>query len=106
MLFTDDCIENEIFKKFYGKLINVLPTNNILYKLVSAKIISVDDSEEITGKTGSTEKASYVLNHIARSLDVGITFSFYTLLDIMEEYGGDVTLLTNEIKKEFSGKVL
>ena len=108
MLFTG-VIEHEIFKRFYLKLIKILPTSNILYKLVSARILSLDDSEEITSKTRSTEKASYILNRVAKSLEIGITFSFYTLLGVLEEEGGDVTLLVNEIKKaliEHSGMVL
>ena len=67
------------------------------------------DSEEINGKERSTEKASYVLNHIAKSLEIGIPLSFNTLLHILEEEEGDVALLVKEIRKalkEHSGMVL
>ena len=75
-----------------------LPTYNITHLLVSAQIITTDDIEEINGMSRSKEKSSYVLRIVAKSLKVGIITSFYALLDVMENYGGDVTALTKDIR--------
>ena len=103
---TGGFTENEVFKKFYSQLVSLLPTTNISHQLVSAKVITTDDIEEITSISRSKEKASYVLRIVARSLEGGITSSFYTLLDIMENFGGDVSALASSIRTaltEFSG---
>ena len=86
-----------------------MPTTNISHQLVSAQIITTDDIEEIAAIPRSKEKASYVLRIVARSLEVGMTPSFYALLHIMENYGGDSTTLANDIKRavvEYAGIVL
>ena len=103
---TGAFIEKEVFKRFYGQLVGVLPVMNISHQLVSAQIITTDDTEEIGLIPRSKEKASFVLRIVGNSLEVGITLSFYVLLDIMEKYGGDVTLLASDIRRaldEFSG---
>ena len=91
--------ENNVFKTFYDKLICVLPTYNISPQLVTERIITIGDDEEITSMKRSQEKASFVLRIIAKSLQAGITHSFYVLLGIMEKYGGDVALLANDIRR-------
>lgn len=92
--------EFEVFTTFYNKLVNILPVKNIAYKLISSKIITYDDEEEIRSITRSKEKASFVLRKIALPLEVGHTQSFYKLLAILEEYGGDAVILSTEIKNE------
>ena len=106
MFFVGSLKEKEIFKKFYEKLRCILPTRNISDQLVSKKIISIGDKEEITAMKTLQDKASFVLEVIGNSLQAGITHSFYELLSIMEEYGGDVSLFTYNIRREldeFSG---
>ena len=106
---TGGYIENEVFKKFYSQLVSLLPTTNISHQLVSAKVITTDDIEEITAITRSKEKASYVLRIVARSLEADITSSFYALLNIMENFGGDVSALASNIRTaltDFSGSFL
>ena len=86
----------------------MLPTTNITHLLVSAQIITTDDIEEINGMSRLKEKSSYVLRIVAKSLEVGVTTSFYALLDVMENYGGDVTALTKDIRSaliEYSGNL-
>ena len=90
--------EYNVFKDYYEKLVCVLPTSNISPQLVSEGIITIDDKEEITSMTRSDDKASFVLRFIAKSLQAGITNSFNVLLGIMEKYGGDVSILANDIK--------
>lgn len=93
--------ENEVFIRFYSKLIDVLSINSISHYLVSAKIISTEDIEEIDSLKTSKSKNMYVLRIVDKSLKAGITLSFCKLLDIMENYGGDdVTELARTIKKE------
>ena len=89
----------KIFQKFYSKLVKLLPISKIAHELVSAEVITVDDIEEINGIPRSTDKAKYVLNIIVKSLEAGITSSFYALLNVMSDYGGDLTLLADDIKK-------
>ena len=97
--YVGSCKENEVFKKFYAKLVSILPIDKISPKLISAEIITIDDLDEIDGKTTSSKKASYILKNIGKSLKAGITSSFYGLLEVMEEYGGDVAILAKDIKR-------
>ena len=94
--------ELEVFRSFYKMLANILPAKNISPDLISASIITIGDSEEIAAITKSKDRASFVLDKVARSLEVGITCSFYSLLTIMDVYGGDVTILATEIKDALS----
>ena len=98
MSLTGGLIENEVFKMYFSQLVSVLPTTNILPELVCAQIIIIDDIEEINSMSRSKEKSFFVLRTVAKSLEVGITTSFYALLDVMENYGSDVTTLTNDIR--------
>ena len=91
--------EKKVFKRFYGRLASILPTQNISPHLISKEIITTGDEEEISSKARSDDKASIVLRIIDKSLQAGFISSFYNLLGIMEEYGGDVSLLANEITR-------
>jgi len=109
-LFIGNAKEKEVFTRFYDKLACILPISNISPQLVTAQIITTGDNEEISAVVRSNEKASYVLRIIDKSLEAGITKSFYSLLEIMENYGSesDVTLLANEIRTaldELSGSL-
>jgi len=89
-----------VLTRYFDKLVNILPVPEIVYKLISSRIITADDEEEIQSKPRSKEKASFVLKKITRSLEVGITQSFSKVLAIMEEHEGDVAMLATEIKSE------
>ena len=91
-IFTETI--KEVFDRFYHRLIKILPVKNIKSQLVSTEIITLDDSEEIDV---SENKSSYVLEIIAKSLEAGITRSFYELINILNDYGGDVKLLAKNI---------
>jgi len=81
-------------------LVSILPVQNILPKLVSEQIITIDDVEEIQSLKTSKKKSLYVLEIIGKSLEAGITLSFNRLLNIMEGYeGSDVTLLAQDIRR-------
>ena len=91
--------EYEVFLESYDKLANILPVTNLINKLISAKIINFEDSEEIKGLSKSHEKASIVLNIVAKSLRADSTDDFYSLLNIMEEYEGTVAKVAKEIRE-------
>ena len=86
-----------MFKASYAKLANVLPVKSLSNQLVSEEIITFDEEEEIESIPTSKEKASIVLRTIARSLEAGITRSYYALLTIMKDHGGDVAVLASQL---------
>ena len=86
-----------MFKASYAKLANVLPVKSLSNQLVSEEIITFDEEEEIASIPTSKEKASFVLRKIARSLEAGITRSYYALLTIMKDHGGDVAVLASQL---------
>ena len=80
---------------------------NILHKLVTVRVVDLDDEEEIMRLTTTRKRAVYILHKIAAPLEAGYTEKFYQLLTIMEEYGGDVAKLADEIRtslSQFTGK--
>ena len=95
--------EYKVLKASYDKLASILPVKSLSHHLVSTGIITVDEEEEIMSITLSREKASFVVRKIARSLEAGVTQSFYTLLTIMKGHGGDVAILADQIMSNFSG---
>jgi len=98
--FLATCKELVVFTKFFDKVVNILPVQNVASQLISAKIITVDDDEEIKSIVRSKEKATFVLRKVAHSLEVGITQSFYTLLTIMEQHGSDAAVVATAIREE------
>ena len=91
-----------MLEKYFNKLANILRYDDIYPKLISAEIITLKDDEKIDQMT-TTEKTTYVLRKIARSLQSRITNSFYTLLQIMEDNGGDIAELARNIRSDLSG---
>ena len=94
-VFAETIKEKMVFDRFYHRLIKVLPVKNMIHQLVPAQIITPDEIEEISGLEN---KSSYVLGIIARSLEAGITRSFYKLIDILNNCGGDVKILAKNIQ--------
>ena len=88
-----------MLREYSDELANILPVDNIMNKLISAKIITYDDSEGIKGLSKSKDRASSVVNKVAKSLQAGITDDFYSLLRIMEEYEGAVAKVANKIRE-------
>jgi len=88
----------------YFKLSQLLPVEKILHKLITARVIDLDDEEEIMSLTTTRKKAVYILHKIAAPLEAGYTEKFYQLLTIMKEYGGDVAKLADEIRMSLKGK--
>ena len=98
-------MEREVLTAFYYKLVCILPVESILYKLVSAKIITTDDIKVINHMSRSKDKASFILEYIDRSLEASITESFYVLLRLMEECDhSPVKVLVRDIKQNIRSK--
>ena len=97
--FIGSSKEFKVFREYSEELANILPVNNIMNKMISAQIITHDDSEEIKGLPKSKDRASHVLNIVVKSLKAGITDDFYSLLRIMEEYEGAVAKVANKIRE-------
>ena len=98
--FIGNSKECKVFDEYFNELANILPVSNIINKLIAAKIIKIDDAEEIKAQPKSQDKAFSVLRKIDSSLKTGITDDFYSLLRIMEEYEGAVAKVANKILKE------
>ena len=90
--------EYEVFLESLDTLEIILPVPKLINKLILAKIINFEDSEEIKGLSNSQKKASFVLNKVAKSLMADVTDDFYLLLSIMEEYEGAVAKVAKKIR--------
>ena len=98
--FLATCKELVVFTNFFDKLANVLQVQNIASQLISTRMITVSDDEEIRSIARSKDKALFVLRKVAHSLKAGVTQSFFTLLVIMEEHGSDAAVVATVIRKE------
>ena len=98
--YTGGINEFEVFTRYFNKLVNILPVKSITHNLISSRIITIDDDEEIKSIARSKDKASLVLRKVGRSLEVGVTQSFYELLMIMKQHRGDSAILAAEIQNE------
>ena len=76
---------------------NILSVQSVSRKL---GIITNDDNEKIKCIARGKDKASSVLREIGQSLEVGINESFFNLLTIMDEHGGDAAVLASIILNE------
>jgi len=76
--------------------------DSLVHHFITARIIDLNDAEEIMNLTTTRKKAVYILHKIAAPLEAGYTDKFYQLLTIMEEYGGDVAKLADEIRASLS----
>ena len=89
----------KVFTDYYSKLMRVLPIKTLTSHLVTKRIISFEEEEEIEQallqpQTSLQSQASLqsrstrlVLKKIASSLQAGLAYSFDELLLIMEQYG-------------------
>ena len=82
---------------------SVLPIRTLTSHLVSKKIISFDEEEEIIQASLQSHSARLVLKKIASSLQAGFVCNFDELLLIMEQYGN---LSCVELVSEMRQKLL
>ena len=95
MFFTELCLSDassqeqlpqlDTLVAFYDKICKTLPLDEFLPKLVTQRIITIDEKTRIaaSGKTES-ERTQHLLDHyIARPLSAGDPSFFHKLLDVM-----------------------
>ena len=80
-----------MFKEYYGDLKNTLSAQSLLPYLVSADVITFQDEAEICAAKTSSAKATILLQKLVGPLEMGNTFGFYKLLQIMELHGNLAT---------------
>ena len=90
--------EYEALLAFRNELIHVLSTTNSFYHLVSAKIITTSEDEEMATSVDLKEKVSLVIKIIVKSLENGVTNRFYMLLTVMERCTSDVATVAENIR--------
>jgi len=79
--------EYEFFTRFYARLAAVLSVTNYSHHLVSAKILTTDEEEQLDTLDSSNKRAAFVLRKIAAHLKGGSSESFHALLSVIETHG-------------------
>ncbi|XP_065912310.1 uncharacterized protein [Dysidea avara] len=86
---------HDIFTKNYAKFVNILKINRLSHHFVSARIITLEEKDELT--------INSFLHTINSHLKSGIKESFLEMLDIMEHKGDIATIsLAKRIKSELN----
>jgi len=96
----------DTFKKFYVKLVKVLPINNISSDLYSHNLLPGDHKARIDGLDTPKQKAEYFLDHVIKpGVEIGYTGQFDEMLKVMENSDDPpVKFLAGEIKKYINSK--
>ena len=94
--------EYKLFIKYYDKLKSLLPISSLTPRLVSREVITVAEEEEISS---NPRQKVILFSKIDSALSSGFSKSFYELLAIMKEYGGDIATLAFEIDKKLTAGV-
>jgi len=101
-------VYKQIYTSFIAKLVRNLPMNDeaFIKTLLDEHFLPGNTSSTIESLATQAEKSLYFLNHIIEpSLDVGLTSSFDTLIDIMSNHTEtDVQKLAAKIKDEITTK--
>ena len=93
--------EYETFIYYYQKLASTLPVTDLCPRLVSKKVITTSEVEEIDSLSTNVQRAKYVLQRISASLEVGQTKTFYLFLTAIEELGlVQSSQVVSDIKQE------
>jgi len=82
----------EIYRHFYGKLVQVLPVEDASFiaELYSQNLLPGDTKAKIHSLSTRSEKASFFLDHnIGPKVGIGSIDSLYKLLDVMENFEDD-----------------
>ena len=91
--------EYKLFESFYVRLAMVVSVSSLSHHLVSARILTTQEEEQLDKFDNSTGKATFVLKKIAADLEAGLTESFYSLLSLIESHGDISSIqLVSEIK--------
>ena len=91
--------EYEVFTKFYARLAAVLSVTSYSHYLVSAKILTTDEEEQLDALDNSNKRAAFVLRKIAAHLKGGNSDSLHALLSVIEIHGDISSIsLVSEIR--------
>ena len=66
---------------------SILPTKTLTGYLVTKRIITFEEEEEIRQASSQLESTRLVLKKIVNSLQAGLVYSFDELIRIMEQHG-------------------
>ena len=83
---------NDVFKKYYGKLLSALPMDDVMFtgELFSHDLLPGNLKQKVQSKNTSAEKATYFLdNKIYPDITIGVFTSFDTLVRIIENWEDD-----------------
>ena len=96
--------ESQLFQDYYSKLVESLPANELSHYLVSHRVISLADNEEITKPTTPSRRAAEILlSRVYNSVQNDDVAAFHNLLHVMQQHGNSATImLCNEIKAQMS----
>ena len=93
---------SEVFRRFYVKLIKMLPMNDSLFlaELFACDLLPGNLEQQIEAKETPVDKATCFLNHrIKTDISIDDSTSFNKLLNIMEDSDYDnLKVLAEEIK--------
>lgn len=93
-------MEAKLLNDYFHRLAGVLDVNNLSAHFVTARILTINDDEEISDLPSSQDKAKVVLRKITKSLGAH-TKDFYVMLDVMTKYGNSANAaLASEIKSQ------
>ena len=97
--YTGSNGEYEVFTTFYARLAAVLSVTSYSHHLVSERILTIDEEEQLDAFDNSNKKAAFVLRKIAAHLKGGNADSFNSLLSVIEKHGDVASIcLVSEIK--------
>ena len=95
---------NEVYKRFYEKLVQSLPLTDAHFRaaLVSKQLFYGNLFDQVDAKGTNAEKNEHFLtNTIDPSLNVGITSLFVSLLQVMENFDSPtLKSLANDINAD------
>ena len=97
--YLGTCSEYKVFSRFYARLAAVLSVASFSHHLVSARILTTDEEEQLESLDNRNKRAAFVLRKVAAHLNSGNSKSFHSLLSVIEAHGDISSVcLVSEIK--------
>lgn len=93
------CPELLALEKCYNKLTMALPLDDIVPKLISQRVITISDKQQIMAHSTDSQKVEHFLDILSKQLSVGNTKEFDIFLKVLKQNmkGG---FLAGELEKE------
>ena len=87
----------KVFKDYYAKLVESLPTEDILCDLLRNKLITKQEMEEISAeKTPSSKTRALLLGPVRGSIEGECTITFIRLLCVMRSLSNQACVLLSK----------